>query len=146
MSLLYRFSIFIYRLLIEAAVLGGNVKARQWKEGRKNILERIQKSLPANERRVWFHCASLGEFEQGRPLIEKFRSTFPEYKIILTFFSPSGYEIRKNYTGADYIFYLPLDTAANAERFISLLHPEKVFFIKYEYWFNYFDQLQKKKI
>ncbi len=146
MSILYNLSIFFYRLAIHIASFTGNAKAKQWVSGRRNIFLHIRKSILPNERRVWFHCASLGEFEQGRPVIEKFRIQNPEFKIVLTFFSPSGYEIRKNYSGADYIFYLPLDTRANAEKFISLIHPEKVFFVKYEYWFHYFNELRKKNI
>ncbi len=146
MSILYNLSIFFYRIAIHIASLTGNAKAKQWIDGRKNILQDIQKSVLPNERRVWFHCASLGEFEQGRPVIEKFRTRNPEFKIVLTFFSPSGYEIRKNYPGADYIFYLPADTRTNAEKFISLMDPEKVFFVKYEYWFHYFNELRKKNI
>jgi len=120
-------------------------------DGRKNIFERITEALedePSGEARkiAWFHCASLGEFEQGRPVIEEFRKRFPDYKIFLTFFSPSGYEVRKKYNYADYIFYLPADTSHNAERFISLVNPRMVFFIKYEYWYNYLRILHQKKI
>jgi 3-deoxy-D-manno-octulosonic-acid transferase len=146
MSLIYSLSIFFYRLTIHAAALTGHAKAKQWVAGRKNILDHIAKSLLPNERRVWFHCASLGEFEQGRPLIEKFRIQKPDFKIVLTFFSPSGFEIRKNYPGADYVFYLPLDTRPNAVKFISLINPEKVFFIKYEYWFCYFKEIKKRNV
>ncbi len=95
---------------------------------------------------AWFHCASLGEFEQGRPVIEAFRKANPDWKILLTFFSPSGYEIRKNYEGADYIFYLPLDTPWNAKKFIRLVRPSLVVFVKYEFWFRYLDVLYKEKI
>ena len=94
---------------------------------------------------VWFHCASLGEFEQGRPLIENFRSEFPTHKIVLTFFSPSGYEIRKNYQGADYVMYLPLDTQRNAKRFVEVIQPDIAVFIKYEFWPNIIFQLKKTK-
>jgi 3-deoxy-D-manno-octulosonic-acid transferase len=95
---------------------------------------------------AWFHCASLGEFEQGRPVIEAFRKTHPEWKIVLTFFSPSGYEIRKNYEGADHIFYLPLDTPSNAKKFVRLVQPSLVVFVKYEFWFRYLDVLNREKI
>jgi 3-deoxy-D-manno-octulosonic-acid transferase len=95
---------------------------------------------------IWFHCASLGEFEQGRPVIEAFRNEHPDWKILLTFFSPSGYEIRKNYDGADYIFYLPLDSPRNASRFIRLVRPSLVVFVKYEFWFRYLDMLNKNSI
>lgn len=95
---------------------------------------------------AWFHCASLGEFEQGRPVIEKFKATLPEYKILLTFFSPSGYEVRKNYTGADYICYLPSDTPSNAREFIEYFNPTIAFFVKYEFWYNYLRILHEKQI
>jgi 3-deoxy-D-manno-octulosonic-acid transferase len=98
------------------------------------------------ENTAWFHCASLGEFEQGRPVIEAFRKTNPDWKIALTFFSPSGYEIRKNYEGADQIFYLPLDTKKNAGKFIQAISPSLVIFVKYEFWFRYLDILHSQKI
>jgi len=123
--------------------------------GRKNIFERLKteilnsnkSELPTpNSQLIWFHCASLGEFEQGRPLMEKLKLQQPNVKILLTFFSPSGYEIRKNYTGADYIFYLPMDTASNAKKFIEIVKPQKVFFVKYEFWFNYLSELKNRNI
>src|SRR4051812_39983025 len=113
MMVLYDLAIFIYAWSIRLAAAFGNPKAQLWIEGRKNWREKIRSRLKPNEKRIWFHCSSLGEFEQGRPLIEKLKSQNPELKIVLTFFSPSGYEMRKNYGGADYIFYLPLDTNKN---------------------------------
>ena len=113
-------------------------------EGRKGLLKKLENefSAQANGRPVaWFHAASLGEFEQGRPVMEAFRSRYPDYFILLTFFSPSGYEIRKNYNGADYVCYLPIDTSSNVRRFISAINPRIVFFIKYEFWFNYVNEL-----
>jgi 3-deoxy-D-manno-octulosonic-acid transferase len=95
---------------------------------------------------AWFHCASLGEFEQGRPVIEAFRAKYPVYKILVTFFSPSGYEIRKNYAGADFIFYLPADTPENARKFIEIVKPSIAFFVKYEFWRNYLSELKKHQI
>jgi len=111
-------------------------------------IETIRKSTIDNRQSaiIWFHCASLGEFEQGRPVIEAFRQEHPEWKIVLTFFSPSGYEIRKTYKGADYIFYLPLDTPWNAKKFIQMVRPSLVVFVKYEFWFRYLDELYKEKI
>src|SRR5438105_4406056 len=106
-----------------------NEKAATWLRGRKTLLERISTTLKPGEHRVWFHCASVGEFEQGRPVIEAYRKKFPQHTIVLTFFSPSGYELRKDYSGADYIFYLPLDTKSNARRFISLIDPRLVVFV-----------------
>ncbi|MEI6574589.1 MAG: glycosyltransferase N-terminal domain-containing protein [Bacteroidota bacterium] len=97
-------------------------------------------------KRIWFHCASLGEFEQGRPLIEACRVKYPDYEILLTFFSPSGYEVRKNYDGVDFIFYLPMDTPQQAKRFVEIVQPTVVFFIKYEYWYNMLNVLDKKHI
>lgn len=100
----------------------------------------------SNKPIIWFHCASLGEFEQGRPIIEKVKLEKPEYRILLTFFSPSGFEIRKNYHGVDFVSYLPSDTYTNSERFVDLISPDFVFFVKYEYWYNYINQLYLKKI
>jgi 3-deoxy-D-manno-octulosonic-acid transferase len=147
---LYTVSIYFYVLYIRIAALVSS-KARLWIKGRKNIFEAIEKALEKDKdsgkpKIAWFHCASLGEFEQGRPVIEAFREKFPEYRIFLTFFSPSGYEIRKNYTGADYIYYLPADTGKNAKRFIGLVNPSLAIFIKYEFWFNLLDILKQRKI
>ena len=114
--------------------------------GREGLLEKLEKTIPAliNGRPVaWFHAASLGEFEQGRPVMESFKKDYPDYFILLTFFSPSGYEVRKNYGGADYICYLPVDTENNARRFVALFQPKITFFIKYEFWFNYLSELKK---
>ncbi|MCY7408994.1 MAG: 3-deoxy-D-manno-octulosonic acid transferase, partial [Chitinophagales bacterium] len=123
-----------------------NQKAKQWIAGRKNLFSHIESSMQAGETRVWFHCASVGEFEQGRPVMEAYRKNFPQHKIVLTFFSPSGFELRKNYCGADYIFYLPLDTKANAKKFISLIQPQLAVFVKYEFWKNHLLELQKQKV
>lgn len=136
MEWLYGLVIRGYGLLLQLAAFTGNTKARAWINGRKNWADNLKKSIPADSSWVWFHCASLGEFEQGRPLIERFRQEYPQYKILLTFFSPSGYEIRKNYTYADHVCYLPLDTAHNAGLFLDIVQPKKIFFIKYEFWFN----------
>lgn len=145
MRLLYSLIIYAYRLAIG---LAGpfNAKAKKWAEGRQDIFQKLEAAIQKDHPLAWFHCASLGEFEQGRPLIEKFRETHPGWKILITFFSPSGYEIRKNYAGADHVFYLPLDTRVNAERFISITHPNVVFFVKYEFWFNYLDLLHSRNI
>jgi 3-deoxy-D-manno-octulosonic-acid transferase len=142
----YTLALYLYGLLIRLASFW-NPKAMQWVEGRKSIFERIAHALSNNTAPIaWFHCASLGEFEQARPVIEQFKTEFPTIKIILTFFSPSGYEVRKNYSGADYIFYLPLDTASNARKFISLTKPAIVFFTKYEFWYYYLRQLKELNI
>lgn len=123
-------------------------KARLWSEGRKDWRSKLKEGMRNAENRkvAWFHAASLGEFEQGRPVIEVFRKKFPEFFILLTFYSPSGYEIRKNYPGADFIAYLPSDTAANARDFISITHPEIAFFIKYEFWYHYLKTLRKNDV
>ena len=117
--LLYNLCIALYAWLLSVVALW-NKKAKQWVAGRKNIFERMSAAIAPSDRVVWIHVASLGEFEQGRPIIEKIRNEKPEYKILVTFFSPSGYEIRKNYAGADYIFYLPVDTPSNVKRFLDI--------------------------
>jgi len=145
MSILYNISIYLYLFLIRLVALF-NPKAKLWLQGREDIFKKIAKNIRQGDRIAWFHCASLGEFEQGRTLIEKFKKQNSEYKILLTFFSPSGYEIRKDWETADYILYLPIDTPKNATRFIELTRPEIVFFVKYEYWYNYIRTLNKQKI
>jgi 3-deoxy-D-manno-octulosonic-acid transferase len=144
-AFLYNIGIHLYHFAILVASLS-NQKARLWRQGRKNIFERLQTTISGKDSLIWFHCASLGEFEQGRPLIEEIKKTHPEYKILLTFFSPSGYEVRKNYEGVDYIFYLPIDTPGNAKRFISLANPKIAVFVKYEFWFNFQCALKKNNI
>ena len=145
MFFLYNLFIYVYTALIKLSSIY-NTKARKWTKGRKDILSNIRSTLKRNEKYIWFHTASLGEFEQGRPVMEAFREKFPQYKIVLTFFSPSGFEIRKNYAGADHVFYLPADTKRNAMRFLELLNPAMVFFVKYEFWFNYIRQIHKLNI
>ncbi|GAA4449969.1 glycosyltransferase N-terminal domain-containing protein [Nibrella saemangeumensis] len=143
---LYNTSIRLYQSVISLAA-SFHPKARLAVQGRQRILEKIRSALQANQAPVaWFHAASLGEFEQGRPVIEAFRQQYPDYKILLTFFSPSGYEIRKNYAGADYIFYLPFDTPANARQFVQVVKPKIAFFIKYEFWYNYLRELRSQHI
>jgi len=145
MRWLYNIGILGYYLLVKIVSIR-NEKARKWIEGRKDIFKRLRETITPGERILWFHASSLGEFEQGRPVIESIRKLKPEYKILLTFFSPSGYELRKDYKYADYIFYLPLDTKRNASRFIDIVRPEKVFFIKYEFWYNFLAQLKEEEI
>lgn len=112
-------------------------------DGRKPVFEILQNKINSNDKTLWFHAASLGEYEQGLPVIEKIKTKYPNHKIVVTFFSPSGYEVRKNNSVADVTVYLPLDTKKNAKQFLSLVHPEMVFFIKYEYWPNYLNELRK---
>ena len=135
---------FYYLLIVLASVF--NRKARLWIKGRKGIFDKIQKQVKSENNLFWFHTSSLGEFEQGRPLIEALKDKNKSIKILLTFFSPSGYENRKNYKTADYIFYLPPDTKKNARKFIKLIKPSKAFFIKYEFWYHYLNQLKKSNI
>jgi 3-deoxy-D-manno-octulosonic-acid transferase len=122
-----------------------NPKARAWLEGRKGLLNRMETAMHdiGGRKRIWMHCASLGEFEQGRPVLEALRNQYPDSYILLTFFSPSGYEVRKNYPVADHVFYLPVDTKANARRFNNNLKPDLVIFVKYEYWLNHLFVMQK---
>ena len=145
MKTLYNIAMGCYHLGI-AAVAPWNKKAQLWRDGRKNLFERLRTAVDSSSPIVWVHVASLGEFEQGRPIIEKIKAEHPEYKILLTFFSPSGYEIRKNYQGADYIFYLPLDTPSNARQFLDIVKPQMAVFVKYEYWLNLLAELKKRQI
>lgn len=142
---LYNISMLIYGLLVRLASLF-NAKAKLFIKGRKGIFKHISAKFNGDEHPIWFHFASLGEFEQGRPVLESIKASKPNEKIIVTFFSPSGYEIRKNYALADGIFYLPLDTISNANRFVNLLNPKMAIFTKYEFWPNYFKALANKNI
>lgn len=123
-----------------------NRKIRTMMQGHRNTWRILRQHVKADERYVWFHAASLGEFEQGRPLIERLRREHPERKILLTFFSPSGYEVRKDYAGADIVCYLPFDTPLNARKFVRMAHPEAAYFIKYEFWRNYIEVLHHHDI
>jgi 3-deoxy-D-manno-octulosonic-acid transferase len=145
MMIFYLLGIKVYFLLMKFAALF-NPKANLWIEGRKGLLKRIKNEIGINEKIAWFHCASLGEFEQGRPVIENFKEKHTDYKILLTFFSPSGYEIRKNYEHADYVYYLPLDTPNNAKRFVKFVNPSMVFFVKYEFWPFFIREIGKRNI
>ena len=145
---LYNLFLIFYKIGIKVASLKSN-KAKLWLKGRENIfakLEQWRSQLPEDQKIIWMHCASLGEFEQGRPLLEKFRENNTDHKIVLTFFSPSGYEVRKNYKGVDEVFYLPIDSKINAQKFITTLKPTLVVWVKYEYWFYYLTALKKKNI
>ena len=135
---LYQFGVFVYSFF--------NEKVNKMWRGEKEAIRILREKVDPNAQYVWFHAASLGEFEQGRPLIEQLRRDHPEYKVLLTFFSPSGYEVRKNYEGADIITYLPLDTITNARRFLRTIRPVMAFFIKYEFWYNYLHILKHRKV
>jgi 3-deoxy-D-manno-octulosonic-acid transferase len=143
---LYTIGLHLYALLLRL-VAPFVPKAAQWAAGRRGLLPQIEAALAADTApRVWFHCASLGEFEQGRPLMEAYAAQYPDHKIVLTFFSPSGYEIRKNWAGADYVFYLPLDTAANARAFLAAVQPRLAVFVKYEFWYYLLTELQQRQV
>lgn len=140
-KLFYRLFIYCYPIGVRL-VAYWSPKASQWITGRKNF-----PSLPDNtQQTIWMHCSSLGEFEQGRPLLENIKTQYPQYKIVLTFFSPSGYETMKNYKGADYVFYLPMDSKSNAKKMIAAINPCLVLWVKYEFWFFYLTELKKKSI
>jgi len=142
---LYNIFLLVYRFGLSAASVF-NDKARKWVVGREGIFDRLQKSISTTDKVIWMHCASLGEFEQGRPVLEKLKAGYPGYKVLLTFFSPSGYEAQKNYTGADWVFYLPLDGASAARRFLQITHPSLVIFVKYEFWYYYLKKIKYRKI
>ena len=144
--------LFLYNLVVLFAgfllkiVAAFSPKMKLFIEGRKVVFPTVEQKIKVSDKTIWFHAASLGEYEQGLPVIEKIKEQFPLHKIVVTFFSPSGYEVRKNNTVADITVYLPLDTKKNAQEFIKLVHPDLVFFIKYEYWPNYLAELKKQKI
>jgi len=123
-----------------------NAKAKKWLRGRRNIFDKLKNTIPTNEKIIWIHCASLGEFEQGRPLIEELKAQGSSFKILLTFFSPSGYEVKKNYDKADWIFYLPMDGPRNAKQFLEIVHPSLVIFVKYEFWYYYLKKIKYRNI
>ena len=146
MKVFYNISIFFLGLGLRLLSLF-NPKAREFVTGRKDIFRKMDLALKNNAQPlIWIHCASLGEFEQGRPVIEALKKEFANHRIFLTFFSPSGYRVRKNYPGADYVFYLPLDTSKNARKFVSIVKPRLALFIKYEFWFHFSRTLKRNKI
>lgn len=142
---MYSFVICIYLLAVKLVSLF-NKKVSLMVQGHSQVFSILREKIEPGKKYIWFHAASLGEFEQGRPLMERIRRQYPDYKILLTFFSPSGYEVRKNYAGADVICYLPFDTPRNVHRFLSLANPCMAFFIKYEFWQNYLKGLQSRNI
>ena len=143
---MYSLGIYLYALLVRLVAALGHRKARAMVRGQRDTWRILREKIDPTARYVWFHAASLGEFEQGLPLIERLRREQPSRKILLTFFSPSGYEVRKDYKGADVVCYLPFDSPTAARRFIKWARPEMAFFIKYEFWRNYIDVLSKKSI
>ena len=143
--MLYNLAIVIYDLLVHLAAPFSR-KPRKMMKGHWVVYELLRQQVEKGEQYIWFHAASLGEFEQGRPLMERIRKDYPQYKILLTFYSPSGYEVRKNYEGADIICYMPVDTRLNAIRFLRLVRPVMAFFIKYEFWSNFLHILKHRNI
>ena len=143
--------LFLYTIIAQIANFSLKIiaqfspKIKLFVNGRKPVFEILKSKIKPTDKTIWFHAASLGEYEQGLPVIEKIKEKFPNHKIVISFFSPSGYEVRKNNTVADVTVYLPLDTKKNAQDFLKLVHPEMVFFIKYEYWPNYLNELRKLK-
>jgi 3-deoxy-D-manno-octulosonic-acid transferase len=142
------YNVFIRLYPLAAAVISPfNEKARLWLNGRKTILTHIETSVAGDDaKKIWMHCSSLGEFEQGRPLIEKFKELYPSYKIVLTFFSPSGYEVQKNNQLVDYVFYLPMDSSKNAKFFLDVINPSLIVFVKYEFWYYFLKEIHERNI
>ena len=146
MKLLYNIAMLISQSFIWLASKFNNNKATLFLSGRENVFALLEQKRLPGEHYVWFHAASLGEFEQGRPIMESLKNSHPEFKILLTFFSPSGYEVRKDYQGADIICYLPMDMSWNVKRFLDIVQPDCAIFIKYEFWMNYLLELKKRQI
>lgn len=142
---MYNIAIYLYLIGVAIASLFNEKVCKMWR-GERQAIKILKEKVDPTAQYVWFHAASLGEFEQGRPLMEHLRQEHPEYKILLTFFSPSGYEVRKDYKGADIVCYLPLDTIRNSRRFLRAVRPVMAFFIKYEFWYNYFHILQHRGV
>lgn len=142
---MYQVAIYLYLCGVAVASIFSKKVKKMWK-GERQTLDILKSKVNPNHQYIWFHAASLGEFEQGRPLIERIRADYPEYKILLTFFSPSGYEVRKNYEQADIVCYLPIDTIRNARRFLRTVRPCMAFFIKYEFWYNYLHILKHRNV
>lgn len=142
---MYNIAIYFYLVGVAVASIFNDKVRKMWR-GERQAVKTLKENVDPTAEYVWFHAASLGEFEQGRPLMERLRQLHPEYKILLTFFSPSGYEVRKDYKGADIVCYLPLDTIRNARRFLRAVRPVMAFFIKYEFWYNYFHILKHRGV
>ena len=145
MSFIYNFILLFASQLLKIFAFF-SPKLNLFVEGRKSVFETLKNNIQEFDKTIWFHAASLGEYEQGLPVIEKVKQKYPNHKIIITFFSPSGYEVRKNNTVAGVTVYLPLDTISNAKQFVQIVHPEMVFFIKYEFWPNYLNELKNQNI
>lgn len=144
-KILYQLFVRLYPFIIRVAS-PFDQKAKFWIKGREAIFSKLRASIKKDDKIIWMHCSSLGEFEQGRPVLEKIKSNYFSYKILLTFFSPSGYEVRKNYEGADHIFYLPNDSKKNAISFFDIVNPQLVIFVKYEFWYYYLNEAKKRDV
>ena len=142
---MYNFIMLLYSLGVRTASVFNDKVRKMW-QGEQEAFDILKEKVDPHASYIWFHAASLGEFEQGRPLMERIRRDHPQYKILLTFFSPSGYEVRKNYAGADIVCYLPLDTRSNASKFLGIVKPVMAFFIKYEFWYNYLHLLSQRGV
>jgi len=142
---LYNIFLLLFRAGTHIASLF-NPKAKKWVRGRQHIFKKLEAAIPNGEKIIWMHCASLGEFEQGRPVLEKLKELGTGHKVLLTFFSPSGYEVQNNYKGADWVFYLPMDGARNARRFLEIVHPSLIIFVKYEFWYYYLKKIKYREI
>lgn len=145
MRLLYSIGIYVASFHLKLIALFNN-KLKQGVDGRKETFQKLKLAIRAKDKIFWFHCASLGEYEQGLPVFESLKTKYPDYKVVLSFFSPSGYEVRKNANIADVVVYLPLDTAKNAKRFLDLVHPDYIIFVKYEIWPNFLSEIKKRDI
>lgn len=140
MNIIYNLFVNLFGFVVSIASRL-NPKAKLWLDGRRDWEVKMKTAISAEDRVIWIHCSSLGEFEQGRPMMEKLKSDYPHHKLAVSFFSPSGYEVRKDFKGGDYVFYLPLDTIKNAKKLIHTLHPELLILVKYEYWYNLLKEL-----
>jgi 3-deoxy-D-manno-octulosonic-acid transferase len=145
MYFLYNILVYIVDVLLKIIALFSK-KIKLFVEGRKATFQKLENTISKDNEVIWFHCASLGEFEQGRPILEKLKEQYPNYKFVLTFFSPSGYEVRKNYEMADVVCYLPLDTTNNAKKFLAIVNPKLAIFVKYEFWPNMLRELKRQEI
>lgn len=146
MKFLYNIFIVLYPFIAKI-ISNKNTKAKLWIEGRKKLFNELEQTFKnKNKNIVWMHCSSLGEFEQGRPVLEKLKFLYPNYQFLLTFFSPSGYEVQKKYTHADWVFYLPMDSKQNAQQFLDIVQPQMVLFVKYEFWYYYLTEIKNRKI
>jgi 3-deoxy-D-manno-octulosonic-acid transferase len=143
--LLYNIFLWLYVAGVRVASIW-DVKARKWLQGRQRIFDDIRSVVDPRSQTIWIHCSSFGEFEQGQPVIQKVKAQFRNVKLLVTFFSPSGYEIKKNDAGLDYVFYLPMDSRKNARRFLDLVNPSLVMFIKYDYWYHYLNEIKSRRI